>query len=1159
MSSISSTFKGSIRVKEWTCCWCECCTRGAATSDHTVCLHFNSESVLPPPARRDHPHSPHAESGGWSLEEHYSCTNSLFDPTHDSFYPQIHPQNPSMHHDLEESLRYCGQQFGSVPVDSTDVRDSMTNLSNNLGYSIEHRINERTSPILNHSTSQLKQVTYRKYSNSNTSTKPLDCWSETPESHEYIAYRWSEVAPHMVEHQHGDYKNHNRSCASTNDSLRIPLESESFSSNSEREFYSAKDGLLAELTNMDQETASSGPFISNTNKTPPLESFINNPAPYFEDVSSLEERVLHFGNSTFENITRSHGQSVLSLPAFELDMRPFDRPQIICDPLSLNSYHPRRSSLPPSPLVGIEERVCISIRAGLETLSAIRGGMKLLHDEGFCSQQGYNIIVVDPNRPRVLSVRSISVPSLTMLDSLLREVGASELPQLEPILEDIAEILSHISGSLGLKMAVTNDLQEQREKWQGICQSLRALLAVLHIALMSFIRSHIDVSGAVPNGALSDGLQIEAPGGKICLAARRLQCLHGLLKQPVWAFDFLPTNSHPLKVDYDGFYISISIDDLAELWGPIRLKYAENLGVETAASVETRGGTILAVNSTEHSIRALDDETLCHWFGWLDISGHPKTRDKVISIGTKKRLLIGMQGLHYSGRTLRKWRIRPKLEVTEMCNCIDTYSLQYAEFELSTKVPSWTLDAKSLQASGGKYVTLTAGFTYKFNAGWTLKDAILESWIDAAKDDLSHIPNPHYMDYLVVIDVSRCSGHARRISLWKLLQCSDLRECFRHILEVGDFREIETALLQYASNDCFATIWPLLDTKKRNLLKFAFKSVLKTLRCTGVGEDGLLQVWDITSMPRIDGRRIDPKWAKLVQDDIGCATFAIITGTCRKYKPPVRAHDTPSTLLPVLHTQVCITAKQKLKQTEDTPKEWEVASNFGKSNLRGFSSKWGVSRSNSTNVRLGKSSDVVRANMEETLLEGIRARQKARQMTFGAARIVDSTDQSVLVESDQSTSSRYIITDDKQMCDNTRSMSSSGTRGLGTRRERLPEPALCDVNLSVRNGKGQKVGSLLLEPLQGPSDSIDLNSLTNTSALPATWQSSRPNLLEKLHEKEAAWDQSISSWARKSTGFISSLIGRIAPEKDLSLPDVIEYIRPGNLTAYQKVLTTYIR
>lgn len=100
------------------------------------------------------------------------------------------------------------------------------------------------------------------------------------------------------------------------------------------------------------------------------------------------------------------------------------------------------------------------------------------------------------------------------------------------------------------------------------------------------------------------------------------------------------------------------------------------------------------------------------------------------------------------------------------------------------------------------------------------------------------------------------------------------------------------------------------------------------------------------------------------------------------------------------------------------------------------------------------------------------------------------------------------------------------------------------------------MGKLSLEPALP----IDLTVLTDITTLQAKWEeASRMNLIENLKEKEAQLDKSISSWARKSNGFIPSLIGRIASlGGGLSLPHVVEHVRPGTLTAYQKLINVYI-
>lgn len=973
---------------------------------------------------------------------------------------------------------------------------------------------------------------------------PLESWYRNLERHELLASGLSKAIHNTTKSELGNQLGSGSSHIEFA-KAGIPSDSEpSSSSLVDMDSPIAKDDLFVELTDMLEEVTSSSAYKSGTKNNSPLESFINEPESYFRGISSLEDRVLHLTSSTFKNIRRTNNQSFISLPSLEFDTTPPD-------------YSPpfgQNGQFNTSQITPFEREKCIrnTFMASLESLSAIRGGIKLLHDEGFCNREGYSIIVVDPNRPGVLNVRWVSVASLDVLDELLRE-GASESPQWDPILNDIMEIISHIIISLGLNIPVIfNVLNLQKEEeWRGICQLLSALLAILHIALMSFIRSHLDMSGTIPNGALSDGLLIETPGGRMCLATRRLQCLHGLLKQPVWAFNFIPENSEKLKVDYNGFYISSSIDDLAQLWGPFRLNYSENTQTAILRSIETHGGRFIAIEPNTGQLQPLNNETLCHWSTWLDIPQDQHRLNEVEAIDTTKRLLIGMYHFDDSGNRLhgtecqgRKRRRRPKLEVLDICMCSERYAAKYGEFDLSTRPPSWKLDARTFQASGGHYFTVTIGFTYKFDAGWTLKDAILEDWLDAGKEDLAHIPNPHYMDYLVLLDISQCSGHTRRISLWKLLHCSDLRHYFRQNLERAIYEEIETALLQH-SNDSFATIWPALDTNKRNVLTLAFKFVLKTLRCTGVGEDGLLQAWDITTIPRIDGRRIDPQWTALVQDDIGCATFAIVTGACKIYKPPVRAHKPSPTGLPILHTQVCITASEKLEQMNVPKKELRVPPRLDESSPHSFASRWSVPRSNLKDIKHEKFYDIGQADAEKALFEGIRTRQRARQMASDSASINRSTEQSVHREPIQPKTSPN--SDETILYDDARRVLSNEIHRPKAKGKRLSEALICDANLSFRNGKGQNVGRLLLEPLEGPEQSIDLNSFSEGSSLPAIWH---PN---------TSSSKSFSSLVQNSVGFIPRLIGRIAPVENSNPALVTEYIRPGSLAAHQRVLTLYIR
>ncbi|KAF5868739.1 putative transcription factor cys6 protein [Botrytis fragariae] len=867
-----------------------------------------------------------------------------------------------------------------------------------------------------------------------------------------------------------------------------------------------------------------------------LDRFIKNPTSYSEDIALLEHRIIQLGQNTFENIEED-GETkryILSLRKLGIGTEP-------STPLS-----------PPfDQQLRINDYIQFQASISTETLSSILKGTQLLQHEGICNSSTYSIIVADIDRPKVLNVRPVSIPSLSLILELLREVQEfiqqEDNQQRDLVLEDVAEILMHIVVSLGLGIPQTVLAvgEHNRERQQDICHLMSSILSVLHVVLLSFVRSHLDNSGYTPSGSLSDGLHIECPGGTLFLAARRLKCLNGFLKQPVWALNFIPTNSKLSKVECDGFYLSSSIDHLAELWGPLRVNRTEVL---TASSIETHGGRLLSAEHDISSVQPLESELLCHWSSWMETN----SLENKTPIDTAKLLLIGVRTIPQASQELQRL---PRFHKIDLCNCPDQYISQprHRAFELGTRPPNWKMKERTAQASGGQYLTITLGATYKFDAGWTLKDVILEDWVNAGKTDASHTPNPYLMDCLAVLDFSCCSGHARRISLWALLKDLVTRgylyQKFDNQIEnSGDIVRLLDGLI---SVDSLSSIWTTIPATQRKLLIFSFKEILKILKFTGIGDDKKLQAWDITYFNRNDGRKLAPRWSSFVKDDSNSATFAVITSNCVRYS---QSNDQALTDT-VLQTQLCITAAQKINRGLAASKKDAETQDTQSSSSATFSSRWAVNRSRVMDVQSRQSADryqtmntdsrqpppADQCDTEKRLLERIRNNQKGRQIGSDAASQSSLTGNDPPLLASQYPSNNL----------------SPSRKRLKTEAYSITPSAITHPPiLHIRNSLGRRVGNLSLEP----ATPIDLTFLTDETTLQAKWEEvSRMNLAENFRKKEAQLDKSISSWVRKSNGFIPSLIGRLAPvEGDLSPLDVVEYIRPGSLTAYQKLVNVYI-
>jgi hypothetical protein len=198
--------------------------------------------------------------------------------------------------------------------------------------------------------------------------------------------------------------------------------------------------------------------------------------------------------------------------------------------------------------------------------------------------------------------------------------------------------------------------------------------------------------------------------------------------------------------------------------------------------MKTRGGFIAKTTTLEAPSFLSAAEQLCHWYDYI---GDPMAWDdrNWVSIDTRKPLLIGT-------RTDSENSGSPNSASTELsaCHHRTKYFDSVPAFELKAKVATWKLEEKVIQIGGGQYITAIYGHTWKFDAGWTLKDVIIEDWVEAIGAPL-HFPKPFYLDYLTVLEIDRCKGNCHRTSLWNTIKSQSPRAYFQTVLDPGTFRD----------------------------------------------------------------------------------------------------------------------------------------------------------------------------------------------------------------------------------------------------------------------------------------------------------------------------------------------------------------------------------
>jgi len=93
--------------------------------------------------------------------------------------------------------------------------------------------------------------------------------------------------------------------------------------------------------------------------------------------------------------------------------------------------------------------------------------------------------------------------------------------------------------------------------------------------------------------------------GDFTFRQRRLACLEEFIGGPAWILERFPK-------DCESYWVSISTDDFADLWGPLSLA-EENDGPGSIKCIYTERGVITHVGDSSGLHLAKPDELRCHW------------------------------------------------------------------------------------------------------------------------------------------------------------------------------------------------------------------------------------------------------------------------------------------------------------------------------------------------------------------------------------------------------------------------------------------------------------------------------------------------------------------------------------------------------------------
>ena len=399
-----------------------------------------------------------------------------------------------------------------------------------------------------------------------------------------------------------------------------------------------------------------------------------------------------------------------------------------------------------------------------------------LEAEGFCD--GSVSILVERSGTRIAEV--VRVPKHVILsikeelektlECIRREGGHFGLRrEMEPFLLHMAEAvddaIEYISG-----LNILAVLSYPWQKSAFALRQLRELVLVLDLMLVSYMGSHGSQFGHYIDNDIE---KVVISGHKeyaaVHCSRKSLACLDEFLdSNKVWVFKFWAPKLYfydqlePFR-ETETLSILTDIRDFADLWGPVWTVPAQSgrvkrYNVSKGFIARTEGSTGGAVN--------------CHWYSWKSVKScenraHRRSIDSSTGNtgGETDDLLIPERARLCIGAPMKP---------NENC----TYTLHDYEGEfchtmipLGTTEPGWRDDSRAIGVTAGQYLGISIFGTQKKIPGTTLKEHL---W-----NKIYQTPtraNICFLNQFLVVEISHCTGNARRRRLMDLLHMERVQQ-----------------------------------------------------------------------------------------------------------------------------------------------------------------------------------------------------------------------------------------------------------------------------------------------------------------------------------------------------------------------------------------------
>ena len=411
----------------------------------------------------------------------------------------------------------------------------------------------------------------------------------------------------------------------------------------------------------------------------------------------------------------------------------------------------------------------------------------------------------------------------------------------------------------------------------GLC---RTLSLIADLGLVAYVGSHSsrfdltylheEISNVIFEDSDPSALNFDC-------RLRRLACLNSFLdEEKVWVFrcriggmNDLPQGNDP-RADLP---ILTHMEEFADIWGPVWSIPADQNSSELIRRYNVSKGVICRVDEAESP---KGSPIRCHWYDWTSY----RRRGTSSILSAYKPLYLHKEELLLIGTRFR--------EKQDCKYTLDRFEEDYghAMCVLGGERSMWEpdLDSRSGGFSVSKIVGITVTGTQKRRPQTSLKQLILAKWKSAPQT-----ANPGILNQYLGVEVSHCTGNARRVCIKDLLLMSTVRPLLDLHFPKWSSSSWGFAFLQALRSDephAVYDVWVKYKAKRSNMAAIVCY-VLELLDKTGRRGNGLKAAFlNNRQELSIDLDHNGNDWSSLLQDSHLMATYVIVNNICIECHTP---------------------------------------------------------------------------------------------------------------------------------------------------------------------------------------------------------------------------------------------------------------------------------